>query len=145
MAFCWRRVRATVEAISLNNVERIEVLRGAAPGYFGTTAFAGTINVIHYGAGSADRVTSVRFAATSRGVGGAAVLSAGRVRQSISAEVSKNNLSDERADYGWAQGNWRWPQLGGKFRADADCGTAPSPTVRRHLTKQPERSQRCCP
>ena len=40
-----------VEAISLNNVERIEVLRGAAPVYFGTTAFAGTINVIHYAAG----------------------------------------------------------------------------------------------
>ncbi|HKF66435.1 MAG TPA: TonB-dependent receptor plug domain-containing protein, partial [Vicinamibacterales bacterium] len=35
------------EAISLNNVERIEVIRGAAPVYFGTTAFAGTINVIH--------------------------------------------------------------------------------------------------
>ena len=45
-----------VEAISLNNVERIEVMRGAAPVYFGTTAFAGTINVIHYAAGSADRV-----------------------------------------------------------------------------------------
>ena len=40
-----------VEAISLNNVERIEVMRGAAPVYFGTTAFAGTINVIHYAAG----------------------------------------------------------------------------------------------
>jgi outer membrane receptor protein involved in Fe transport len=35
-----------IEAISLNNVERIEVMRGAAPVYFGTTAFAGTINVI---------------------------------------------------------------------------------------------------
>ena len=34
------------EAISLNDVERIEVLWGAAPVYFGTTAFAGTINVI---------------------------------------------------------------------------------------------------
>src|SRR4029453_10871645 len=32
-----------IEAISLNNVERIEVLRGAAPVYYGTTAFAGTI------------------------------------------------------------------------------------------------------
>src|SRR4029077_593962 len=43
-----------IEAISLNNVERIEVMRGAAPVYFGTTAFAGTLNVIHYAAGSAD-------------------------------------------------------------------------------------------
>jgi outer membrane receptor protein involved in Fe transport len=112
-----------IEAISLNNVERIEVLRGAAPVYFGTTAFAGTINVIHYGAGSADRATSVRFGSyQSGGLGGAAVLSAGSVRQSISAEVSKNNLSDERADYGRVQGIWRLAtQLGGgKFRADVD-------------------------
>src|SRR5262245_31481240 len=50
-----------IEAISLNNVERIEVMRGAAPVYFGTTAFAGTINVIHYAAGSADRATGVHF------------------------------------------------------------------------------------
>jgi outer membrane receptor protein involved in Fe transport len=97
-----------IEAISLNNVERIEVLRGAAPVYFGTTAFAGTINVIHYAAGSADRVTGIHFGSyRSGGIGGAAVLSTGRVRQSISAEVSKDNLSDERANYRRAQGIWR--------------------------------------
>jgi len=112
-----------VEAISLNNVERIEVLRGAAPVYFGTTAFAGTINVIHYAAGSADRVTDVRFGSyQSGGVGGAAVLSAGRVRQSIGFELNQNNFSDERADYRRAQGIWRLAsQLGGgSFRADVD-------------------------
>ena len=112
-----------IEAITLNNVERIEVLRGAAPVYFGTTAFAGTINVIHYAAGSADRVTSVRFGSyQSGGVGGAAVLSSGRVRQSISAEFSKDHLSDDRADYGRAEGIWRLStQLGrGSFRSDVD-------------------------
>ncbi len=111
------------EAISLNDVERIEVLRGAAPVYFGTTAFAGTINVVHYGAGSADRVTTVRFGSyQSGGVGGAAVLSSGRVRQSISAEVGNNNLSDPRAEYGRAQGLWRLATRlgGGDLRADVD-------------------------
>ena len=112
-----------LEAISLNNVERIEVLRGAAPVYFGTTAFAGTINVIHYAAGSADRVTAARFGSyQSGGIGGAAVLSAGRVRQSVSVELSQNNLSDERADHRRAQAAWRLAsQLGrGSFRADVD-------------------------
>ncbi|HKE87794.1 MAG TPA: TonB-dependent receptor [Vicinamibacterales bacterium] len=112
-----------VEAISLNNVERIEVMRGAAPVYFGTTAFAGTINVIHYAAGDADRVTGFHFGSyQSSGVGGAAVLSSGRVRQSISAELSQDNLSDDRANYRRAQGIWRLAsQLGrGQFRADVD-------------------------
>src|SRR5262249_6379463 len=78
-----------VEAISLNNVERIEVMRGAAPVYFGTTAFAGTINVIHYGAGRSERAASVRFGSRdSGGVSFAEVLSAGRVRQSLSGELT---------------------------------------------------------
>ncbi|HMF94810.1 MAG TPA: TonB-dependent receptor plug domain-containing protein, partial [Vicinamibacterales bacterium] len=112
-----------VEAISLNNVERIEVMRGAAPVYFGTTAFAGTINVIHYAAGSADRVTGAHVGSyQSGGVGGAAILSAGSVRQSVSAEVSRDNLSDDRANFRRAQGIWRLAtQLGaGTFRADVD-------------------------
>jgi iron complex outermembrane recepter protein len=112
-----------IEAISLNNVERIEVMRGAAPVYYGTTAFAGTINIIHYAAGSADRVTGVRFGSyQSGGITGAAVLSAGRVRQSLSAELSQNTFSGERADFGRAQGSWRLAtQLGGgTFRADVD-------------------------
>src|SRR5580765_1006992 len=78
-----------IEAITLTNVERIEVLRGTAPVYFGTTAFAGTINVIHYAAGSAGRATSFRYGSYHSGaVGGAMALSTSAVRQSISGEVS---------------------------------------------------------
>jgi outer membrane receptor protein involved in Fe transport len=112
-----------VEAISLNNVERIEVMRGAAPVYYGTTAFAGTLNVIHYAAGSADRAATAHFGSyESGGVGGAAILSSGRVRQSVSAEMTKDNFSGERASFGRAQGIWRLAtQLGGgTFRADVD-------------------------
>jgi len=112
-----------IEAVSLNNVERIEVMRGAAPVYFGTTAFAGTINVIHYAAGKADRVVDVRVGSyQSGGMSGSAVLSSGRVRQSISAELSQDNLSDPRADYNRAQGIWRLATDlgGGSLRADVD-------------------------
>jgi outer membrane receptor protein involved in Fe transport len=112
-----------IEAISLNNVERIELLRGAAPVYFGTTAFAGTINVIHYAAGTAERAASFRVGSyQSGGVGGAAVLSEGKVHQSVSAEVNRDNLSDDRAAYRRAQGIWRLAtQLGGgNLRADVD-------------------------
>jgi len=112
-----------VEAISLNNVERIEVLRGAAPVYFGTTAFAGTINVIHYPAGRADQVGSVRFGSyQSGGVSAATVLSNGAVRQSLSAEASRDNLSDDRASYGRVQAGWRLGTqvAGGVLTADLD-------------------------
>jgi len=112
-----------VEALSLNNVERIEVMRGAAPVYYGTTAFAGTINVIHYAAGSADRAAAVRFGSYQSGdVKGAAVLSSGRVLQSVSAELTQDHFSGERADSRRVQANWRLATKlgGGKLRADLD-------------------------
>src|SRR4029453_11903574 len=112
-----------IEAISLNNVERVEVLRGAAPVYFGTTAFAGMVNVIHYAAGSAATGAGFHIGSyRSSGVGGAVVLSDGKVRQSISAEASKDNLSDPRADFGRFQTVWRLgTTLGrGTLRADLD-------------------------
>ncbi len=40
-----------LQAMNLSNVERIEVLRGAAPVSFGATSFVGVIQVIHYAAG----------------------------------------------------------------------------------------------
>src|SRR5499426_1780890 len=113
-----------IEAISLNNVERIEVIRGAAPVYYGTTAFAGTINVIHYAAGNADTVAAFHIGSyESRGVGGAAVLSAGRVLQSVGGEISDDHVSDPRAGYSRVQGMWRVAtKLGrGTLRADVDA------------------------
>jgi hypothetical protein len=72
---------------------------------------------------NADRVTGAHFGSyQSGGVGGAAVLSAGRVRQSVSAELTQDNFSGERADFRRAQGIWRLATElgGGKFRADVD-------------------------
>jgi iron complex outermembrane receptor protein len=112
-----------IEAVSLNNVERIEVMRGAAPVYFGTTAFAGTINVIHYAAGSAERAASFRYGSYgSGGVGAAAVLSSGAVRQSISGELSDDTMSDPRSGYRRAGGTWRLATQAGRgnLRADVD-------------------------
>src|SRR5262245_58960629 len=97
-----------IEAISLNNVERIEVMRGAAPVYFGTTAFAGTINVIHYPAGRSERAASVRFGSrNSGGISFAEVLSEGRLRQSFSGELTQDKLTGERARYGRGQATYR--------------------------------------
>jgi len=112
-----------IEAISLNNVERIEVMRGAAPVYFGTTAFAGTINVIHYAAGQSERASSVRYGSrNSWGVSFAEVLSAGRVQHSLSGEVSDDTFSGKRVGVRRAQADYRLAtNLGrGKITADFD-------------------------
>lgn len=108
-------------AISLNNVDRIEVLRGAAPVYFGTTAFAGTINVIHYAAGRAENALRVRYGSYGTvGASGSAVLSTGPIRQSISAEASDDRLSDAHARARRVEGTWRAATEigGGTLRAD---------------------------
>ena len=76
--------------LDLHNIERIEVLRGAAPVFYGTTSFAGTIHVIHYPAGSAERAATV-FAGSfgSAGADASVVLSDGAVRQSVSADMAR--------------------------------------------------------
>lgn len=96
------------EAVNLVNVERIEVLRGAAPVYYGTTAFAGTVNVIHYPAGRADSALSLSYG--SRGsvsLSGAGVVSAEGIKQSFSGELTKDQPSDPRAGFKRAQGSYR--------------------------------------
>jgi outer membrane receptor protein involved in Fe transport len=109
------------EAVNLVNVERIEVLRGTAPVYFGTTAFAGTVNVIHYPAGRADAGISLTYGSYgSLGVSGAGVISAEGVKQSFSGELSKDQQSDARAGFKRAQGSYRLggDVAGGQARAD---------------------------
>ncbi|GAC1600614.1 MAG: hypothetical protein NVS3B2_02950 [Ramlibacter sp.] len=113
--------RPQTEAVSLNNVKRIEVLRGTAPVYFGTTAFAGTINVIHYPAGEAEQTLSLRHGSFgSVAVSGSKVLSTGDVRQSVSGELGNDRYSEPRVKAQRVQGSYRLgTQVGeGSLRAD---------------------------
>jgi iron complex outermembrane recepter protein len=111
------------EAISLVNVDRIEVLRGTAPVYFGTTAFAGTVNIVHYPAGRADAGLALNYGSHGTvGVSGAAVISAEGVKQSVSGQLSRHRLSDPRAGFDRAQASYRLAtELGaGQARADVN-------------------------
>lgn len=109
------------ELVTLTNVERIEVLRGAAPVYMGTTAFAGTINVIHFPAGEADSTATLSYGSYgSLSARGARVLSDGPVLQSLSGEVYRNRYSDPRANADLVQGRYRaaTAMAGGEVRLD---------------------------
>lgn len=109
------------EAISLVNVERIEVLRGAAPVYFGTTAFAGTVNVIHYAAGRTDAGLSLSYGSYGTvGMSGAGTISAVGIKQSISGQISRDQQSDPRAGFRRAKGSYRLGTDVGRGRLRAD-------------------------
>ncbi len=85
--------------LDLTNVERIEVLRGAAPVMFGATSFVGVIQVIHYAAGATP--SRVTVAAGTRSTGSASVSTNladwGAFKQSISANVSTQGFSQDRS------------------------------------------------
>jgi iron complex outermembrane receptor protein len=80
--------------LDLHNVERIEVLRASAPVFYGTTAFAGTIHVIHYAAGKAERdahLSAGSYGSASADV--ATVISRSRILQSLSADADRTRIA----------------------------------------------------
>lgn len=84
--------------LDLGNVARIEVQRGPAPVLYGTTSFAGTINLIHYAAGSADKRASLAYGSFGSVEGGAStVLADGRVRASLGMDGARGRFPDPRS------------------------------------------------
>src|SRR5262249_10213169 len=85
--------------LDLTDVERIEILRGAAPGMYGATSFVRGIQVIHY----APRSTPPQgtCGAGTRSSGMASISSNlgdwGAFKQSISANASTQDFSQDRS------------------------------------------------
>ncbi|HVT04049.1 MAG TPA: TonB-dependent receptor [Thermoanaerobaculia bacterium] len=105
-----------LQTLDLNDIDRIEVLRGAAPVMYGATSFVGIINVIHRAAGSAGR--TARLAVGNHGSGTAAValpLSESGVRQSLNASIERKGFRDDRT--GFDRGHVL-------YRAGSDLGAA---------------------
>jgi len=85
--------------LDLNNVERIEVLRGAAPVMYGATSFVGVIHVIHYAAGATPSTASVGVGTRSTAMASFSTNLAdfGAFKQSISANASTQEFSQDRS------------------------------------------------
>jgi iron complex outermembrane receptor protein len=110
--------------LDLSNVERIEVQRGSAPVLYGTTAFAGTINVIHYAAGNAEKRVNLSYGSFgSVGGGASTVLTQGAYRASLDADGSRDRYSDARAgaNRGHVQLRNAADLGGGEARLDLDA------------------------
>ncbi|MEQ1439780.1 TonB-dependent receptor [Fontimonas sp. SYSU GA230001] len=89
--------------LDLHNVERIEVMRGAAPVMYGATSFVGVIHVIHYPAGQSAQRATVSAGGVAGNAGNAAAAAAlalpalGDWQQSLSADIERQRYADEQA------------------------------------------------
>lgn len=111
--------------LDLTNVERIEILRGAAPVLYGATSFIGVIHVIHRAADATPRVA--RVTGGSYGSFDTAMFSAlpalGDFKQSLSVSFTDNRYRDHRSGFKRGHvlyrgaGDTRW----GKLRLDFDA------------------------
>ncbi|MEA2603292.1 MAG: iron complex outerrane recepter protein [Acidobacteriota bacterium] len=111
-------------SLNLTNVERIEILRGAAPVMYGATSFVGVIHVIHRAAGAPGRYGSL--AGGSYGSYGAAISSplpgSDTFQQSLSVDGEKRGFKDDRTNFDRGHVLYRSTLKagGGSFRFDLD-------------------------
>ena len=110
--------------LDLNDVERIEILKGAAPVMYGATSFVGVIHVIRYPAG--ESANEVRLAARSRSSGAVDVSTAlpalGDFRQSLVLGADRNRLTgrDQGTDRAHLLYRGATPLAGGAATLDAE-------------------------
>ncbi len=115
--------------VDLNNVERIEVLRGAAPVMYGATSFNGVIHIIHYAAGESPTLISAGGGSYGSvfGTGTTSLPAIGGFKQSIAATIEKRGFSVDREDFQRYHLLYRGgADLGfGRFRLDGDVTVLP--------------------
>ena len=111
--------------LDLTNVDRIEILRGAAPVMYGATAFVGVIHVIHRVAGA--QGSTGRITGGSYGTFGAAaslpLSQSGQWRQSITASFDRQGYDEKRTQWDRAHVLYRGESAaaGGTLRFDVDA------------------------
>ena len=95
--------------LSLQDVERVEVLRGPAPVTYGATSFVGVIHVVHKAASANTRYLNARFGSYS--TGGVAVdlpiAITGAWKSRVSADIDRGGFKDDRTSFNRSHVLWR--------------------------------------
>ena len=135
-----------ITTFDLNDVQRIEVLKGAAPVMYGATSFVGVVQALHYPAGEASNIASLAYG--NRGSWSAAAAltlpQAGDYRQSFAIDGQSLGFSDRReaAKNGQALYRGALSLDHGTLTIDASLSAVrdvpPSPVVRSGTTLSPE-------
>jgi len=113
-----------VPTLDLNGVERIEIMKGAAPVMFGATSFVGVIHVIRYPAGESANELSVAGGSRSSSAGSlsTALPPIGSYRHSLLLDGDRTRLSGRDQGFDRAHGLYRAavPLLGGNGGVDLE-------------------------
>ncbi len=98
-----------IAALSLTDVERIEVLRGPAPVMYGATSFVGVIHVVHKNASDADRTFLVRGGNFESGglLFSTKLPFSPRWDSRVTLDADRQGFSDERTAYRRGHASWR--------------------------------------
>ena len=101
--------------LSLRDVERVEILRGAAPVTYGATSFVGVIHVVHKAAAASRNYFDAR--AGSFGGGGLAadlvIPSASAWKSRLSVDFDHQGFRDDRTSFGRGHAMWRTAKVDG--------------------------------
>jgi iron complex outermembrane receptor protein len=127
-----------ITTLNLTDVERVEIMKGAAPVMYGATSFVGVVQVIHYAAGEAADAADAAFGTygSVRGSASMALPPIGGYRQSFAVDGQSLGFADARESVKDGHVLYRGAlDLGsGRLRIDADVSIVddvpPSPTLR---------------
>jgi iron complex outermembrane recepter protein len=127
-----------ITTLNLNDVERIEVLKGSAPVMYGATSFVGVVHVLHYPAGQAANTADIAVGnyGSVRGSAAFALPQWGDYRHSFAAEGEDLGFADKRERVSDGRLLYRGAvDLGaGLLRVDANLSIVrdvpPSPVIR---------------
>lgn len=131
-----------ISTLDLNDVQRIEVLKGAAPVMYGATSFVGVVQVLHYPAGEAANQADAAFGSfdSYRGAASFALPAMGDYTQSFALSGESIGFADKRETVNDGKLLYRGAAAigAGTLRLDADVTLVhdlpPSPIVRQGLT-----------
>jgi outer membrane receptor protein involved in Fe transport len=127
-----------ISTMDLNDVKRIEVLKGSAPVMYGATSFVGVVQILHYPAGQATNRVDIALGSYGSVRGALAMVLPGTTdfRQSLALDGQSLGFADTRESVADGHLLYRASDVigRGKLRFDANLSfvhdTPPSPILR---------------
>jgi len=128
----------SITTLNFNDIQRVEVLKGAAPVMYGATSFVGVVHAIHYPAGEAADEADIAYGSygSVRGSTSFVLPQLGTWRQSLALDGQDLGFSDAREVVSDERVLYRGEgDVGlGRLRVDADVtlvrDVPPSPVIR---------------